>query len=61
MHGFYSRSGQLVSGKLVSVLLFPICGVYVVVIIFGERVIVFQSRPLRHESNVHALHTSYDR
>ena len=40
---------------------FPIFGVYVVVIVFGECVIVFQSKTLRHESNVHPLHISYDR
>ena len=61
MHGFYLRSGQLVNGKLVSVLSFSIFGVYVVVIVFGECVIVFQSKTLRHESNVHPLHISYDR
>ena len=61
MHGFHLRSGQLVNGKLVSVLSFPIFGVYVVVIVFGECVIVFQSKALRQESNVHPLHISYDR
>ena len=45
MHGFYSFSGQLVIKKLVSVLSFPIFGVYVVIIVFGECVIVFQSKP----------------
>ena len=61
MHGFYSRSGQLVNGKLVSVLSFPKFGVYVDVIVFGKCVIVFKSKTLRHESNVHPLHISYDR
>ena len=62
MHGFYSRSGQLVSGKLVSVLSFSnfrgICCRYRVL---AECIIDFSSKPLRHESNVHPLHTSYDR
>ena len=40
---------------------FPIFGVSVVVIVFGECVMVFQSKALRQESNVHPLHVSYDR
>ena len=40
---------------------FPTFGVCAVVIVFGECVIVFQSKTLRQESNVHPLHISYDR
>ena len=45
MHGFYLLPGQLVIGKLVSVLSFPMSGVHAVVIIFGECALVFQSKP----------------
>ena len=41
---FLLLSGQLVIGKLVSVLSCPMSGVHVVVIVFGERVIAFQSK-----------------
>ena len=61
MHGFYLRSGQLVNEKLVSVLSFSNFRGIGVVIVCGECVIVFQSKTLRHESNVRPLHISYDR
>ena len=60
MRDSYLLSGQVVIGKMVSVLSFPISGVDVVIMILRERGIVFQSRTLRHESNVHPLHISYD-
>ena len=40
---------------------FPSFKVFVVIIVFGECVVVFQSKTLRHESNVHPLNISYDR
>ena len=51
-------TGQWKIGE--SVIFIQFFCVYVVVVVRGECVIVFQSEALRHESNVHPVHISDD-